>query len=238
MRNTVKHVPSRLKLLPEPIDMSRNGRCSRCGQCCPSVVCVSDAELARLAERAKTVKPVIDLAGTTGAAIYARCPFLIRRKGLPAFCQAYEDRPRICRAFSCSKNNQENAERYIGDGGEPEPAVNLWNLFGLTGIYDGNGDPIPADNPYHVDVDLSGHRTLKIQMGQPITLWRRDGRYVPPSLVVGMSKGGLQVFNTARSVLDIIPFEDIDSLDVPENAVSRRPGKKERKQRRKKRDAD
>lgn len=224
----------RMKLLPEPMNLTKDGQCSRCGQCCPSVVCVSREELERLAVLAKTVKPVIDIPESGGPAVYARCPFLIQRKYFPAYCQVYDDRPRVCRTFDCSRSNRENAQEYLNDGGEVEEAVNLWTLFGLTGLYGRDGNPIPADNPYRVDVDLSGHRTARVHVGRPISLWTRNGRYLPPSLVVGMAKDGLQVFDASKHVLDVIPFEDIDSFDVPENAVSRKPGKRERKKGRKK----
>ena len=226
--------PDRLKLLREPIDMSKDGQCSRCGQCCPSIVCVSEEELARLKELAKEVTPVFDRGDPGQPAIYARCPFLIQRKYFPAYCQIYDRRPRVCRTFACSRGNRENAEAYIADGGEAQPAVNLWTLFGLTGIWDEHGEPIPAGNPFHVDVDLSGHRTLRIQVGQPVSLWTSNGRYVPPSLVVGMSKEGLQIFDASGHTLETIPFEDIESMDVPENAVRIRPKGKRKKERKKK----
>ena len=95
-------------------DLTDNGNCTGCGECCTCLLPVSDTELNRIRRYVKSnhIKP------QPVGAVYAKpmldltCPFL-RKDVSKDRCMIYPVRPDICAKFKCS--NTRNGMRYEGD---------------------------------------------------------------------------------------------------------------------------
>lgn len=85
--------------LQESIDMTCNGQCSKCGECCSNLLPLTKQEIKHLRAIVKKrhLKPHIHILAN---AIYdMTCPFLDSNNK----CSIYEDRPYICKLFKCDK---------------------------------------------------------------------------------------------------------------------------------------
>jgi len=114
----------------EAIDLTVNGECVQCGQCCGSVLIMSEDEIKRIHKYIKTnrikacvhflpfaVQPPIDLT----------CPFLDTYKKKEK-CRIYEVRPNVCRAFICSrKTKDKEAETKLF--AQRNYVVDMWKEF-------------------------------------------------------------------------------------------------------------
>lgn len=79
-------------------NFERDGKCSDCGQCCCDAICVTPAEVRRIAKYVRShIVNAFPIAISNGNA-RASCPF--RNEGLKR-CEVYPVRPLICKTFRC-----------------------------------------------------------------------------------------------------------------------------------------
>lgn len=99
-----------------PRDLSVNGRCSECGECCTNVMKISQTEIARIRAYIKChgIKPVDHFrAPMAGDFLDMCCPFLDDKRPSRK-CIIYPVRPAICRHFMCrSISDPEYRERML-----------------------------------------------------------------------------------------------------------------------------
>ena len=97
-------------------DHTNKGACSNCGECCSSLLPVSDDEIKQIRQYIKShnIKPKPRARGPViKRMIDLTCPFLDVSKEQK--CMIYEVRPLICKKFTCSKDKP------------------LWSMEELTG---------------------------------------------------------------------------------------------------------
>lgn len=87
-------------------DMTDNGKCTGCGNCCSNILPMTDKEIEAIRKyikkhHIKEFKHGIPLANP---AFDMTCPFLNTDKKTEK-CMIYEVRPAICRCFICSEPN-------------------------------------------------------------------------------------------------------------------------------------
>lgn len=90
---------------PDVTDHTNKGACSNCGECCSSLLPVSDDEIKQIRQYIKShhIKPKSGVrAPMTNHMIDLTCPFL--DVGREQKCMIYEVRPLICRKFTCGKD--------------------------------------------------------------------------------------------------------------------------------------
>lgn len=216
-------------LAKDPTDFTKDGKCSRCGGCCASVLPLGPGDVTRLKDFIEKTgfEPVIP-EGTD--IVYARCPFLTDGDAPgEKRCAAYDARPDVCRIFSCGNTNYKNAEAWYEAYGLPDmPApMNAWSLFNLTGLRLG-GRPVPYDRAPFCRITNDKNESYEFHVGRPASFMLENGEYVPPGLVVGIYKNGVHVFNDAKHAMEFIPFENVaevlsDSCRV-ETMEDRLPG--------------
>lgn len=78
-------------------NFTKNGECSKCGNCCSALLPLTQTEINKLKKIIKTrhIKPHTQ--PVVVQAIDLSCPFLTDDN----LCQIYDDRPYICRIFKC-----------------------------------------------------------------------------------------------------------------------------------------
>lgn len=89
------------------INNTVDGKCSKCGACCSALLPVSNEEI-------KKIKRYIaknDIKCVNRNSVFSKkfedvCPFLSSEK----LCNIYDERPEVCRNFSCSEY-----KRYTGE---------------------------------------------------------------------------------------------------------------------------
>lgn len=89
------------------IDLTKNGKCKSCGNCCSNLLPMTKAEVETIKQYIKKYHikeqkhcfPEIAIADLT-------CPFLDMSKGKDK-CVIYEVRPQICRSFVCNKTQSD-----------------------------------------------------------------------------------------------------------------------------------
>ena len=81
------------------VDYTKDGKCSRCGECCGDFLPISDAEIERIRSyiRHHHIKENVNL--VMDSPINFKCPF---RDDSRKICTIYEIRPEICRSFMCN----------------------------------------------------------------------------------------------------------------------------------------
>lgn len=92
-------------------DMTCNGECSRCGNCCGMFIPFTDAELEEIKKYVKkhNIKPYDRMNKLTGQ-FSAHCCFYDENK---KECRIYPVRPYVCRDFICSRKNwREYRDKY------------------------------------------------------------------------------------------------------------------------------
>lgn len=198
----------------EPEDFTENGKCSRCGNCCASILPLSGADVKRLRKFAKK-KNIVPALPEGDDVIYLHCPFLADDPLLPGKkkCLCYEVRPRVCRTFSCAGSNRDNAKAWLERfPGEPLPEpVNAWLVFGRTGLKAG-GREIPYNAAPRCRVGCDDGTEYEFAVGRPVSFDRADGTTVPPSLVLNISEAGLQIFNAGARRVETVAFADIAEI--------------------------
>ncbi len=194
---------------PEPENFTKDGKCSRCGGCCASILPLSEADVKRLRKFAKK-KNITPKLPDGDDVIYLHCPFLAADPVAPGQkrCLCYEVRPMVCRTFSCANSNQGNAKAWLDKAGSiplPEP-MNAWAIFNRTGLRI-QGQEIPYAAAPRCRVSADDGREFEFAVGRPVSLELTDGRTIPPSLVLNISRGGLQVFNAAEHHIETVGFD-------------------------------
>ena len=203
---------------PAPLDLTKNGECSRCGGCCSSIIPLVPGEWDRLKAliREKNLTARIPVGGKD--AIYMFCPFLEQQDGKPCSCRIYDDRPAICKAFRCDLDTDATARIWVDMGMDPENTgepANMWGLFNLTGLRY-NGCDVEYEGAPMAQVLSTGGIRVQFQVGRPIGLKLKDGRTFPPSLIVNINRsiaaGGIMIFSHDDRGIVEVNFEDIDEI--------------------------
>lgn len=86
-------------------DLTENGKCTGCGNCCSNFIPVTKSEIAKIKEYIKKhdIKRVEHrLLVCTEPSIDGMCPFLDDSKKLK--CTIYPVRPSVCKIFLCSNS--------------------------------------------------------------------------------------------------------------------------------------
>ena len=83
-------------------DYTKDGECSRCGNCCSNLLPVSAKEAKRIREyvRRNHIGECVNRPPTAEPVEDWTCPF---RDNMKKICTVYEVRPAICRDFRCDK---------------------------------------------------------------------------------------------------------------------------------------
>lgn len=101
-------------------NFTKEGKCSRCGQCCSNFIPLTRKEIQELQELVKT-NIEVQIKTTPDGRFIMMCPFLIlNNENEVSKCSIYEHRPSICKMFKCSNANmklsaEESAGYYIVD---------------------------------------------------------------------------------------------------------------------------
>lgn len=103
----------------ELIDLTKDGKCTGCGQCCSNYLPMSETDVIRIKKwmSKNKVKEQKHILPTNNLSIDLTCPFLDMSKP-DKKCSIYHVRPSICKAFKCNdkegamKNKQLYHERY------------------------------------------------------------------------------------------------------------------------------
>ena len=98
-------------------DLTNNGICSRCGQCCSNFLPLTENEIMHLIELCKRDDTEFQIKQLPDGRIYMLCPFLIcNQENNITRCSIYDDRPSICRIFKCDtkqKLSKELSKEYL-----------------------------------------------------------------------------------------------------------------------------
>lgn len=188
-------------------DNTVNGKCSGCGSCCASMLPVTKDEMDRLSELAKDIAPHEVSANPGSVTIDFTCPFLVNSK-----CAIYADRPLICRSYSCGMYSKDSSERvkafseHMSDQDMLKFMTarhhNLWNLFGKTGIKNGD-DELLLENMPELELHMDDGSVRKVQIGTYVELPDVTGDIVK-GLLAGIDRRGLNVLTQYRELV-IIP---------------------------------
>ena len=93
---------------PRVVDMTKDGKCSLCGECCTNILLATDAEVHNVKEYVKkhnikptnwNVKTATSVLGLARREASNVCPFL----GEDKLCKIYKSRFSLCRRFDCAK---------------------------------------------------------------------------------------------------------------------------------------
>ena len=103
-------------------NFTNDGECSKCGNCCSTLLPLKSSEIARLRRliKARGIKPHEQ--PKVVVAVDLTCPFLTDDN----LCSIYDDRPFICRVFKCDSKPTEEEFRMIK---EPLIPTNVRDLF-------------------------------------------------------------------------------------------------------------
>lgn len=86
-------------------DMTKDGKCSNCGQCCSDLLPMTQREVKEIHRYLKK-HPVKEHRSTVTDRYDFTCPFRNNEKQI---CEIYEVRPEICRVFQCNQDVKEIA---------------------------------------------------------------------------------------------------------------------------------
>lgn len=196
--------------VPQPMDLTKDGKCSRCGGCCGSILTVTRDEIRALSDWAgKTGFEPRTLPGPD--TVDMQCPFLVRREDGTTECACYDARPAVCRTFDCRSTNKENAQKWLDLNPDRKPEdeaprpQNIWQVFGLTGLKL-EGRDVPYHGGPRCRVTNDRHETYEFFAGRPVDLILTDGTRLPWSMVVAIYRNGLQVFSSLAHQLEFIEY--------------------------------
>lgn len=94
----------RIRNLLSNVDMTIDGKCSQCGECCGSLLPMTDEEVRSIHRYVKKhgIRVRKSILPTSDILFDMTCPFLDVNKKTEK-CMIYEKRPYICRTFLCSR---------------------------------------------------------------------------------------------------------------------------------------
>lgn len=101
-------------------DLTINGKCTKCGECCGYILPVTQNEINTIAEYviSHNIKPQKQMLVMESR---LACPYFNGKK-----CVIYEARPYICKAFYCNRMpNNEEAKKMTD---EKRVATNMWKI--------------------------------------------------------------------------------------------------------------
>lgn len=103
-------------------NFTNNGKCSKCGSCCSTLLPLKESEIKRLRKiiKMRHLKPHEQ--PKVVMAIDLTCPFLTDDN----LCSIYDDRPWICKIFKCDSEPDVEEFKHIN---EPIDVVNVRDLF-------------------------------------------------------------------------------------------------------------
>lgn len=105
-------------------DNTTNGVCNGCGQCCSSLLPLTDKDVKRIKYLIRS-KKLIPARSHNKLEIIDFCPFLTTENR----CSIYKDRPAICKHFQCNKAGREKpSSQEIADTKGAVP-FNVWDFF-------------------------------------------------------------------------------------------------------------
>ena len=87
-------------------DLTDNGRCTGCGECCTCLLPVSDLELKRIKRFVKRNHIKVQKRNFINSALDLTCPFM-RMDSTNEKCLIYPVRPDICAKFKCDHAKQD-----------------------------------------------------------------------------------------------------------------------------------
>ena len=107
-------------------DMTKEGKCSKCGECCGLFIPFTKKELKIIKEyvNKNNIKPMFRYNTAIGS-FDARCPFY---NSIQHKCNIYEVRPHVCKDFICSRKNWKDKR----------------NEYGLNADYNSIGKPLAS----------------------------------------------------------------------------------------------
>lgn len=109
-------------------DYTDNGRCTGCGECCSSLLPVSDIELKRIHRYVKRNHIKVQKRNFLNNAVDLTCPFL-RMDSTNEKCLIYPVRPDICASFKCDLARHE--KWYTGNK-DDKRLVNMREEFEIS----------------------------------------------------------------------------------------------------------
>jgi Fe-S-cluster containining protein len=88
-------------------DLTVNGKCTGCGECCSNILPLSHEELDRIKAYVKKhdIKPISHIAPLADNILDMVCPFCDLTKEKK--CTIYNIRPEVCKVFICSKTGKD-----------------------------------------------------------------------------------------------------------------------------------
>lgn len=109
-------------------DMTVNGKCSGCGECCAALLPITDAEEEQIIRymRKHNIKPHAKAAIFSVPSFDITCPFLDITKKKDR-CMIYNVRPTICRSFICNKPERVKQKSFLNKVRYMKP-VNMWDV--------------------------------------------------------------------------------------------------------------
>lgn len=108
-------------------DFTKNGKCSKCGNCCTALLPLQESEVTRLKKLIKDRHLKPHKQPIVVQAIDLTCPFLSDDN----LCQIYDERPLICKIFKCNSGGKPSMEDLMRFK-EPIVAINVRDLFENT----------------------------------------------------------------------------------------------------------
>lgn len=198
---------------PQTINFTNNGICSSCGQCCGSLLPVTDEEMRILKEYIdrRGIQPSLPEQDTF---ISLQCPLLQPASDVQpkARCKVYDVRPAICRAFKCDQRQDQTAALLLWETGwaPPDESRNLWSLFNMTGIQE-DGYHVPWDEAPAVIVTANTGERYRFQTGQPVDMTLTDGRQIS-AIPVNIGSDGLELLDLNSHVMTFVSFEQIHGI--------------------------
>lgn len=201
---------------PKVTNFTQHGQCSCCGQCCGSLLPVTDEEMQTLKQfiRNNHIRPSTP---DQQDFITMQCPLLNPTSALMphASCKAYPVRPAICRVFKCDQTEQQTAALFYQETHQTPPGdlQNLWSLFDLTGIQV-NGHHIKWSDAPAVVVTTDEQEQYRFQSGQPLDLGLTNGQMIS-GMVVDIRPDGLDMIDRKTHKPVFIKFSKIGGVLSP-----------------------
>ena len=105
---------------------TKNGECSKCGECCSALLPLKRSEVVKLRRiiKERNIKPhCVPKVVAVNPMFDLTCPFLTDNHE----CSIYDDRPYICRVFKCDKGKPSASD--FANIEEPIIPINVRDLF-------------------------------------------------------------------------------------------------------------
>lgn len=211
-------------MVRDTIDCTVDGRCSRCGSCCTSLLPLTPSERASIGAMVKNrgIRPSVPDGKDF---VTLQCPFLRKPNVLsPAHsCAIYAERPAICRSFRCDRDRNQNMFGYVAESDDMpdrEP-TNVWSFFGMTGVRI-DGVDVPWDDAPQVTAWSDDGKCYRFAVGRYVSLSDKRGRRIEGMvLVIQETWMGVMDRNSMRTVK--VPYLDIDEVFSESSVVADPP---------------